>query len=235
MLILGIDTATDQVSAAIGGHEGVLGSVSVARGRRHAETLAPAIDFLRRQTGIGLDELGVVAVDVGPGLFTGLRVGVATAKALAYALRVPMIGVPSLDLVAFPLRLTSRLIVAAVDARRGELFYAFYRPVPAGVQRVTPHLVGSPEDLASEIVAAGEDCLLAGDGARRYADEFEGLSRVRIADQEVAHPSATSLVQLAHAQALREEFVNPWELEPLYLRKPDAVANWTTRAPGGAP
>jgi len=211
----------------------VLGSVTLAKGRRHAETLVPAIAFLRQQTGIGLDELGVVAVDVGPGLFTGMRVGVATAKAMAYALRVPVIGVPSLDLVAFPLRLTSRLIVAAVDARRGELFHAFYRPVPAGVQRVTPHQVGTPQELAAEIVATGEECLLVGDGARRYADEFEGLSRVRVADQEFAHPSAASLVQLAHAQALREEFVKPWELEPLYLRKPDAVANWTTRAGGG--
>jgi len=233
VLILGIDTATDQVSVALGGHEGVLGSVTLAKGRRHAETLVPAIAFLRQQTGIGLDELGVVAVDVGPGLFTGMRVGVATAKAMAYALRVPVIGVPSLDLVAFPLRLTSRLIVAAVDARRGELFHAFYRPVPAGVQRVTPHQVGTPQELAAEIVATGEECLLVGDGARRYADEFEGLSRVRVADQEFAHPSAASLVQLAHAQALREEFVKPWELEPLYLRKPDAVANWTTRAGGG--
>lgn len=230
MLILGIDTATDQVSVAIGGHEGVLGSVTLARGRRHAETLAPAVDFLRQQTGIGLDELGVVAVDVGPGLFTGMRVGVATAKAMAYALRIPVIGVPSLDLVAFPLRMTSRLIVAAVDARRGELFYAFYRPVPAGVQRVTPHQVGTPQEVASQIVAVGEECLLVGDGARRYADEFEGLSEVILADQEVAHPSAASLVQLAHAQALREEFVNVWELEPLYLRKPDAVANWATRS-----
>jgi tRNA threonylcarbamoyladenosine biosynthesis protein TsaB len=233
VLILGIDTATDQVSAAIGGHEGVLGSVNVARGRRHAETLAPAIDFLRHQTGVGLDELGVVAVDVGPGLFTGLRVGVATAKAMAYALRIPMIGVPSLDLVAFPQRLTSRLIVAAIDARRGELFYAFYRSVPAGVQRVTPHQVGSPRDVASEIVASGEECLVVGDGARRYLDVFDGLSRVLVADQEVAHPTAAALVQLAHAQALREEFVKPWELEPLYLRKPDAVANWTSRTAGG--
>lgn len=233
MLILGIDTATDQVSAAIGGHEGVLGSVTMARGRRHAETLVPAIDFLRQQTGIGLDELGVVAVDVGPGLFTGMRVGVATAKAMAYALRVPVIGVASLDLVAFPVRMTSRLIVAAVDARRGELFHAFYRPVPAGVQRVTPYQVGTPAELASEIVATGEECLVVGDGARRYAGEFEGLSRVHLADQEFAHPSAASLVQLAHAQALREEFVNAWELEPLYLRKPDAVANWPTRTAEG--
>ena len=234
MLILGIDTATDQVSAAIGGHEGVLGSVAVARGRRHAETLTPAIEFLATQTGIGLDEIGVVAVDVGPGLFTGLRVGVATAKAMAYALRIPMVGVVSLDLVAFPMRTTSRLIVAAVDARRGELFYAFYRPVPGGVQREGAHQVGSPDDVVAEIVATGEECLVVGDGGRRYAERFEAISRVLVADQEVAHPSAASLVQLAHAQAVREEFVQPWELEPVYLRKPDAVANWTTRADEGA-
>ena len=234
MLILGIDTATDQVGCAIGGHEGVLGSINVSRGRRHAKTLTPAIDFLRRQVGIDLDEIGVIAVDLGPGLFTGLRVGVATAKAMAYALRLPMIGTVSLDLLAFPLRHTSRLIVAAIDARRGELFYAFYRPVPAGVQRVSEHQVGSPADLASEIVASGEECLLVGDGARRYSEIFEALSRVRVADPEHAYPSAASLVQLAHAQALREEFVNPWELEPLYLRKPDAAAPWPTRPEGGA-
>lgn len=98
---------------------------------------------------------------------------------------------------------------------------------------MTEHRVCSPLDLVSEIVATGEECLVVGDGARRYLDAFEGLSRVLVADQEVAHPTAAALVQLAHAQALREEFVKPWELEPLYLRKPDAVANWTTR-PSGA-
>ena len=233
MLILGIDTATDQVSVAIGGFEGVLGSVSVCRGRRHAETLAPAIDFLHRQTDIAPTDIGAVAVDVGPGLFTGLRVGVATAKAVAYALRVPMVGVVSLDLVAFPMRTTPRLIVAAIDARRGELFHAFYRPVPGGVQREGDHRVGSPAEVVAEIVATGEECLVVGDGGLRYAAEFEGLSRVLLADPEVAHPSAASLVQLAHAQAVREEFVQPWELEPVYLRKPDAVANWTSRADEG--
>ncbi len=156
MLILGIDTATVQVSCAIGGHEGVLGCVESSRGKRHAETLAPAIDFLRRQTRVDLSDIGVVAVDLGPGLFTGLRVGVAAAKAIAAALSVPMVGVPSLDLVAFPVRFTTRLIVAAVDARRGELFYAFYRQVPGGLQRVTPHRTGSPEDVASELVATGD-------------------------------------------------------------------------------
>lgn len=229
MLILGIETATQQVGVAIGGHEGVLAQAHTARGRRHAENLTPAIDFVCRQARIDLKEISCVAVDLGPGLFTGLRVGVATGKAMAHALRVPMIGVPSLDLLAFPVRFSSRLIVAAIDARRGELFFAFYRQVPGGVQRIGAHQCGTPDDLASELLAAREEVLLVGDGARRYAEMFEGLSKVEMADQGLDHPSASSLVQLAHAQALREQWVKSWELEPLYLRKPDAEINWTTR------
>ncbi|MFN5604236.1 MAG: tRNA (adenosine(37)-N6)-threonylcarbamoyltransferase complex dimerization subunit type 1 TsaB [Actinomycetes bacterium] len=100
MLILGIETATERVSVAIGGHEGVLGMFEVTRGRRHAETLTPAIDLVGRQAAVTLDEISVGAVDMGPGLFTGMRVGLASAKAIAQALRVPMIAISSLDLLA---------------------------------------------------------------------------------------------------------------------------------------
>ena len=120
MLVLGIETATPQVGVAIGGHEGVIASFHTARDRRHAETLAPAIQFLCAQTQLELNDIGVVAVDIGPGLFTGLRVGLATAKAVAHACKVPMIGISSLDLAAFPARFSDRLIVSTVDARRGE-------------------------------------------------------------------------------------------------------------------
>jgi tRNA threonylcarbamoyladenosine biosynthesis protein TsaB len=229
MLILGIETSTSQVGVAIGGHEGVLAQAHSNRGRRHAETLIPAIDFVRRQARIDLSEISCVAVDLGPGLFTGLRVGVASAKAMAHALRVPMIGLPSLDLLAFPVRFSSRLIVTAIDARRGELFFAFYRQVPGGVQRLSPHQIGTPDDLASELLATGEECLLVGDGALRYAEAFEGITKVELSDLGLAYPSAASLVQLAHAQALREQWVKPWDLQPMYLRKPDAEINWTTR------
>ena len=190
MLILGIETATHQVGCAIGGHEGVITLFESSRDRRHAETLVPAIQFVMKQARIGLDEIGAVAVDVGPGLYTGLRVGVAAAKAMASALRVPMVGVPSLDLLALPLRHTNRTIVAVIDARRGELFYAFYRAVPGGVQRLTPHQVGKPDDLASELEATGRDVLLVGDGALRYASTFEDLRGVELAEQALAHPSA---------------------------------------------
>lgn len=229
MLILGIESATQQVGCALGGHEGVLASAHSARGRRHAESIVPQIQFVARQARIELRDVGCVAVDLGPGLYTGLRVGISSAMAVAYALGVPMIGVSSLDLLAFPVRHTSRLIVAAIDARRSELFYAFYRQVPGGVQRVSEAQVGTPDDLASELLAANQEVLLVGDGARRYAEVFSGLQKIDIAEQGLAHPSAASLVQLAHARALREEFVKPWELRPIYLRVPDADMNWNTR------
>jgi tRNA threonylcarbamoyladenosine biosynthesis protein TsaB len=229
MLILGIDTATPAVGCAIGGHEGVLASFAAARGRRHAETLVPAIDHLRRSVGIELDELGAIAVDVGPGLFTGLRVGVATAKAMASALRVPVVGVSSLDLVAFPVRFSPRLIASVIDARRGEVFFAFYRQVPGGLQRVTDPRVGSTDELTAELLASGEECLAVGDGAVRYASALHELTTVEVADAGLQYPSAASLVQLAHARALREEFVNPWDVEPVYLRKADAEINWSVR------
>ena len=229
VLILGIESSTPQIGCALGGHEGVLASAHSARSKRHAENLTPAIEFICDQAQVSLSEIGLVAVDVGPGLFTGLRVGIASAKAIAFALRVPMISVSSLDLLAFPMRFSSRLIVTAIDARRGELFYAFYRQVTGGVQRVSDHMVGSPADLSSELLATGEDALLVGDGAHRYREAFDGLARVEIVDRGSSFPSASSLVQLAHARALREDYQQIDEITPIYLRRPDAEINWTTR------
>jgi len=229
VLIIGIESATVQVGCAIGGHEGVLASTHSARPRRHAESLTPAIEFICRQARTPLQEMGAVAVDIGPGLFTGLRVGVAAAKAIAHALRVPMIGVSSLDLLAFPVRYSPKMIVAVIDARRGELFHASYRQVPGGLQRVTNPQGGTVDDLTSDLLAVRDDCLLVGDGAIRYADDLTAMPGIEIADLGLAFPSARSLVQLAHARALREEWIQPRDLAPLYLRKPDAEINWSTR------
>ncbi len=230
VLILGIETATAQVSVAIGGHEGVLALFEVCRGRRHAETLAPAIEFVCAQAQIGLDEIGAVAVDIGPGLFTGMRVGLASAKAIAQARRLPMIGISSLDLLAFPLRHTTRPIVAVIDARKDEVFWSIYRPVPGGVQRIVEPAVGSIDEVVADVIARRLDPLFVGDGALRPAAHLRTEDGGEVAEQFLAHPSAAPLVQLAHARALREEWVNPWEVHPLYLRAPDAQINWTTRA-----
>ncbi len=229
VLVLGIETATPQVGVAIGGHEGVLASFHSARDRRHAETLAPAIEFLCKQARVELSEIGVVAVDIGPGLFTGLRVGLATAKAVAHACRVPMIGISSLDLAAFPARFSDRLVVSTVDARRGEIFYATYRRTAGGIQRIGDPHVDQPTDVADQLMAQGEECLVVGDGAQRYSEIFEGIRGVEVGQEGFRFPNAGSLVELAHPRALREEFVVPGEIEPLYLRAPDARINWQQR------
>lgn len=235
MLMLGIETATPQVSVAIGGHEGVIALFEVARGRRHAETVVPAIKFCCQQADVSLDEIGLVAVDVGPGLFTGMRVGLATGKALAQALRVPMIGISSLDLLAFPHRRSDRVVVPVIDARKGEVFYAMYRAVPAGVQQVVGPRVAVIDELVADLVARSQDTLCVGDGALRYRREICAGFHCEFADE--AYPSAGPLVQLAHARALREEWQQPGDIRALYLRQPDAEINWATReaaAPGGA-
>ncbi len=234
MIILGIETASPQVGCALGGHEGVLASFTAAHHRRHAETLAPAIEFITEQAQIPLAEVRAVAVDVGPGLFTGLRVGIATAKALAFGLRVPMIGLSSLDLLAYAHRWSNKLVVPALDARRAEVFTAPYRQVPGGMQRLGPYRVCSPEVLASELQAGGEDALVVGDGALRYADTFESIKHVEMGTVGGQYPSPCDLVELAHPRALREEFVTPSELRAMYLRKPDADEAWAATLGHGA-
>jgi tRNA threonylcarbamoyladenosine biosynthesis protein TsaB len=229
MHVLGFDTATPNVTVALGSEGEVLGGVRLAGGRRHAEQLAPAIEYLCEQTGVELTRLAAIAVGIGPGLFTGLRVGVTTARTLAQALRIPVVAIPTLDLVAYPLRHSRRTVVAVVDARRRQVFWARYRPVPGGVQRVSEYEVAPPADVVADLEAAADETLLAGDGVHAYPEQFDGLDRAELAGPAFAAPSATSLVELATARVEREEFVPPLEVRPLYLRESDAEIMWEKR------
>jgi tRNA A37 threonylcarbamoyladenosine modification protein TsaB len=109
------------------------------------------------------------------------------------------------------------------------VFFACYRPVPGGVQRITSYEVRSPAALAGELAALGEDVLLAGDGALRYREELGGLDRAELAGPGAASPSAAALVELATARYEREEFDPPAEVHPLYLRRSDAEIEWERR------
>lgn len=227
MILLAIETSTAQAGCAVGGVEGVMAAFEAGPGvpppgkrratPRHAEILAPAIEFICAQARVELSQISAVAVDIGPGMLTGVRVGVATAKALAHALRVPMVGLESLDLVAFPVRYTDRMVAAILDARRGEVYSAYYRAVPAGIQRVSEPCIGPIDDLIADLMAKGEDVLAVGSGAMCHAEALKRLGGVEV---DTAHPfpSAASLLTLAHAKAMREEFVQPWDIRPIYLR-----------------
>jgi tRNA threonylcarbamoyladenosine biosynthesis protein TsaB len=160
-------------------------------------------------------------------MFTGLRVGVTTAKVLAQTLRVPVIPIPSLDLLAYPLRYARRLVVATIDARRNELYWAIYRQVPGGVQRESEYELGSPDDLVGELEARGEDALVCGDGSLRFSEAFAPLGRrVELAGSAHASPSLSALAELARSRYEREEFCTPAEVRPMYLRRSDAELAW---------
>lgn len=225
MIILGISTSTASVGCALGGHEGVIASFHSARDRRHAETLTPAIQFLLEQVQMQPAQISCIAVDIGPGLFTGLRVGIATGKAMALALRVPMIGISSLDLLAFPARWSDRLIVPVIDAKRGEVFSSTYRRVAGGVQRLSEPTVSTASHLGEMLQGEPDEVLFVGDGALSYEDQLKRVENADFGAAAEAHPLPDALVGLAHPKAIREEFVRTDEIAPLYLRRPDAEPN----------
>lgn len=222
MHVLAIDTATAHVSVAVGSGGVVLAETTLESGRKHAEHLAPTIRSLTSACGIEVAQLSAIGVGIGPGLFTGLRVGITTAKVMGFALRIPVVGIPSLDLLAYPVRYTPKCIAAVIDARRREVFWALYRSVPGGMQRVTEYHVGAPDEVVHEVRALGDDTLFVGEGATRYWDVFSECDGVELAGPEFMAPSAAALVSLTTARVEREEFSNASDIEPLYLRESDA-------------
>jgi tRNA threonylcarbamoyladenosine biosynthesis protein TsaB len=218
-------------------------------GRAHAELLAPAIEEVCALSGCTLGDVDTVAVDIGPGLFTGLRVGVATAKALGQALGVGVLGVSSLDVLAAgaveaaPGDRSSR-VVAVVDARRAEVFAAAYAfgttageadgPDPAAV-RTDREGALAPDDLAAwcDALAADGPVLVVGDGAVRYLELLAprpGLD-VGLAGT-VAAPSPAVLARLAARRLAGGAIPSaPGDVVPDYRRPADARINWEERAP----
>jgi tRNA threonylcarbamoyladenosine biosynthesis protein TsaB len=238
MLVLGIETSTPQTSVAIGSEQGVVASALVSRGvasagphqgtgAGYSEFLMPAIRFCLDQGGLSFSNLGGVAVSLGPGLFTGMRVGVATGKALSQALSVPIVGLASLDLLAYDVRHSHKPVCAVLDARRNEVFHAFYRPSPGGVQRMTAYRVERPEHLATGIISRAGDVLMVGNGALLYRDVFEEMGpSIELGTMSDAFPDARALVELALPRMLREEFDHLDEVRPLYLRRSAKRIQW---------
>jgi len=237
VLVLAIESATDAAGVALADEDGALGSVVVARGRRHTETIAPAIEALCRRVGVALTEIDLVGVDVGPGLFTGLRVGVGTAKALAFALDVPVATATSLEVLAHAVAgsgaAEGRLVVPVVDARRGELFSARYRVAAApgadALVQAAPDALWTPEALADDLATPAEPFLMAGDGALRYGALFRALPGATLAGPAHTAPSVTALAALCVERGRAGLVHDGASVVPRYMRKPDARINWEQR------
>ncbi|MGP8301084.1 tRNA (adenosine(37)-N6)-threonylcarbamoyltransferase complex dimerization subunit type 1 TsaB [Streptomyces inhibens] len=207
MLLLALDTATPAVTVAL--HDGarVLAESRQVDARRHGELLLPAVDRVLAEAGLKLDAVSDIVVGVGPGPYTGLRVGLVTAATFGAVLDVPVHGLCSLDGLAYASGLTEPFVVAT-DARRKEVYWARYADART---RLTEPSVDRPADIADQV--AGVPAV--GAGALLYDTVFTGVRR-----EAPEHQSAGALAALAAEKlAAGEELLAP---RPLYLRRPDA-------------
>ena len=221
MTLLGLDTATAACSACVLRADGEAFERSPVPERlldrpAHSRELMPAIAGAMDDAGVGWAELDAVAVGVGPGAFTGLRIGVATARALAHANGLPVRAVSSL--AALAAGIDDRLVLPLIDARRGELFGALYED---GHERWEP-FVATPDDLAERLQTAALAPLAAGDGSLRFKEVMEGAGARVAPDGSQAH-----VVRALHVCRLATELPDtpPEAVVPHYLRAPDATPN----------
>jgi len=238
--ILGIESSCDETAAAVLGRDGALrsdvlfsqvsihapfgGIVPELASRAHLQKVRPIVDAALDQAGVGLDEVDGIAVDVGPGLFSGIRAGLATAQALAGAIGVPLVPVVSLDAVALRARTGHRRIWAVVDARRGEVAVAPYRPLPGGVVRDGDIELVRPDAFRGMLDSDPADILVVGDHRALPDEVLRGLHRVKTGRPR--YPDASAVLEIGFGKAERGEVPHPDEVRPRYLREPDVAINW---------
>ncbi|MDQ0372943.1 tRNA (adenosine(37)-N6)-threonylcarbamoyltransferase complex dimerization subunit type 1 TsaB [Cellulomonas humilata] len=217
MPVLALDTSAAVAVALTDDAGALLAERSDRQQRHHAELLTPMIAAVLADAGVDRRELTSVVVGTGPAPFTGLRVGLVTARTLALALGIPAHGVPSLDAVA--LRASRTLppgtdVLVATDARRREVYWSLYRVVGAGrIEVLVAPEVAAAADVASDERTAG--ALVVGRGALLYADAFAAGTESPLLDPDPAELARLALERVAEGRVLGTE--------PLYLRRPDAV------------
>ena len=231
MKILAFDTATPATTVALSGVDEVIFTArhDPQPGERpgHATRLLPLVARVLERAGIGWEEIDRIAVGIGPGTFTGLRIGIATARALARARDIPLVGVSTLESLALarpgpdaaPAGLDS--VLAVLDARRGEVFAAIWRIDEAGEfeNALLPPRALAPEALAELVEPLGPATLAIGDGAIAFREVLERSGSFVPEDDSPLHKvTATNHCRLAD----RLEGGDPDEVLPDYLRAPDA-------------
>jgi tRNA threonylcarbamoyladenosine biosynthesis protein TsaB len=225
MKILAIETATAASSVALGDDSGVVAMSSLRDARGHVEFVVPAVEFCFHRAGWDPGELDAVAVDVGPGLFSGLRTGLATAQAIAGAVGVPLIGVGALDAVAFEAATGRRRIWAVIDVRRGEVAVCPYRPVPGGVVRDGVVELCTPDEFRGMLQEDRSDMLVVGEHAALPEGSLVGFHSLKTGRPE--HPSAAAVLAIARTRLARDDVPHPEDVRPAYLRDPDVTINWS--------
>jgi len=236
MLILGIDTTTLVGSVGLVNETGVLGEYTLNIKRTHSERLMPALSRLLEDVGVTLEEIDLISVSQGPGSFTGVRIGVTTAKSLAQALDKPLVGVYSLDVLAYNLANVSGLICPILDARKQEVYTALYRGDGSGkLEQLWDYQALGIEELLAGLDNEDQGVFFLGDGVKVYANRLKNSLEQRYLSvpANLLLPRGSTVAELgrlAWNNGLKQ--VSFTELKPFYLRKSEAELAWEKKQGG---
>lgn len=191
----------------------------------HTERLMTAIDDLLRAATLRIHDIDGVAISIGPGSFTGLRIGVTTAKSLAYSIQKPIMAVPTLDALAAQYLFTDVLICPMLDARKKEVYAALYRNQRETVERQSAYVVMPPDRFLRDV---HEPVILLGDGASAYRHTISEILGERAIFADAAHrlPRASLIAKLGDERFSAGQTDDCLALTPLYIRKSDAEIHW---------
>lgn len=223
MKILAFDSTARSASVAVLEDEQLLGSYDIDNGFTHSELLLPMAENLLKSLGIDISEIELFAVTVGPGSFTGVRIGAALVKGLAFGKDIPCVEVSSVEALAENLMGVDGYIVPCIDARRGQVYTATFSANGSEIKRLTEDRVMPISELACELCGAPTDVYIVGDGyvSAHRTFEREGV-RVKNTPLLLRKGSAASIGRVAYRKYQAGEAVSDRELSPKYLRMPQA-------------
>jgi tRNA threonylcarbamoyladenosine biosynthesis protein TsaB len=225
-IILALETATMCGSVALVSENRCLAEFSLQTGETHSRRLLAGVDWLLQETGIDWPSIDAVAVSQGPGSFTGLRIGLATAKGLAMAGGAKLIGIGTLDGLAAQLFAAGEVLICPVlDARKKEVYCGFFKCDNQGIPRLQEeYMVINPEALCARI---DEPVVLLGDGATAYEYLFQEklVDLLKVVPSNVYFPRAATIGLLAWEKWQKNEFLDPAAAEPIYIRPSEAELN----------
>ena len=228
MLILGIETSTKTGSVAVVSEDGVIAQYSLNIEVTHSERLMSTVDRVLKDTGLAIADFGGFAVAIGPGSFTGLRIGLSTVKGLAFATGKPIAAVPTLRALAGNLPFAAYPVCPMLDARKNEVYAALYACEGSAYSSVMPETTISIHDLADRI---SRQTIFIGEAARIYRAEIvkQFGSAALFAPLSASLPSAAIVAEIGLDMIKNGEEAAPDSLAPLYIRRSEAEVAWEKR------